>query len=100
MFILAGRYQFAILAITVFELTKGEGLSAERQFWQAFFSQIQRLSFDKEAAEIAAQDLLLLRKEGKELGNKFNDLFIAATAKRHNLRLATDNLKDFSRYLI
>lgn len=97
LFTLAGRYQFAVSAITVFELTKGESLPAERQFWQAFFGRIQILSFDKEAAEIAAQDLLLLKKEGKELGNKFNDLFIAATAKRHKLRLATDNLKDFGR---
>ncbi len=97
LFALAGRYQFAVSAITVFELTKGDSKPPERLFWQSFFAQVQILPFDKEAAELAAQDLLQLRKEGRELGNRFNDLFIAATAKRHNLRLATDNVKDFGR---
>ena len=93
-FDLSWRYELAVSSITVFEVWKGDSTN-ETDFWEAFFERIQILAFDTTAAKIAGHDYLFLEKSGQLIGAE--DVLISATAKRHNLRLATTNVNHFSR---
>lgn len=95
-FILASSYQqFAISTVTVFELWRGDSQPDEKVFWSDFISRMQILPFDTAIAKIAGLDYLYLEKSGQRIG--VEDVLIGATAKRHNLRLATTNVNHFSR---
>ena len=93
-FNLSRRYELVISTVTVFELWKSDSTN-ETAFWEELFERMQILAFDTAAAKIAGYDYLFLEKSGQRIGAE--DVLISATAKRHNLRLATTNANHFSR---
>ena len=60
-----------------------------------FFDEFETLPFDDEVADIYAQIRHDLTSKGTPIGG--NDLFIAATAMRHNVTLVTNNVREFTR---
>jgi len=92
---LAGTYP----ALGISSLTKYEILVGSRQlqdaFWKKLLSTLVLFPFgDKETYEAVAIQKKLLKKN-KIIG--FADIAIGATAKVHDLELATLNVKHFSR---
>lgn len=87
--------QFAISTVTVFELWRGDSRPDEKVFWEDFLSRMQVIDLDAETARIAGRDYSFLEKSGQRIGAE--DILIGATAKRHNLRIATENVSHFSR---
>lgn len=93
-FDLSRKYELVVSSVTVFELWKGDSTN-ETAFWEELFERMQILTFDTAVAKIAGIDYLYLEKTGQRIGAE--DVLIAATAKRHNLRLATTNVNHFNR---
>ena len=86
--------RFAVSSITVYELLRGDNL-IEDTYWKAMFNNINILDFDSACAECAAKIYLDLKSRGLLI--EAEDLLIAATAVRHQIKLATGNTKHFSR---
>ncbi len=93
LFDLAGRYEFKIPAIVKYEIYKGD--KNNDPFWGSIFGGIEILPFDDRSSIIAAQIYLDLRKRNQMIPT--DDILIAATAVRNQLKLATSNEKDFKR---
>lgn len=94
-FELSNQYSsFAVSIITEFEILSGSNQN-QKGFWDKFFEHVLVIPFDSKANEEAIK----IFKELKRNGNLIDipDLFIGATAKAYNLRLATLNEKDFAR---
>jgi predicted nucleic acid-binding protein len=87
-------YRFAVSSITVYELLRGDNLT-EDAYWKAMFNNITVLDFDSACAECAAKIYLDLKVRGLLI--EAEDLLIAATAVRHQIKLATGNTKHFAR---
>jgi len=85
---------FAVSIVTKFEILIGSNQKQE-EFWEVFFQNTLVLPFDDKSNEEAVN----IFKELKRAGNLIDipDLFIGATAKAYNLKLATLNEKDFVR---
>jgi tRNA(fMet)-specific endonuclease VapC len=63
--------------------------------WMEFFGKVDILDLNMEGAALAGNINRELKQEGKLIG--VQDILIGAIAKRHQMKLATDNVKHFSR---
>lgn len=94
-FELSNQYSsFAVSVITEFEILSGSN-QKQKEFWDQFFRYILVIPFDHKANEEAIKIFHDLKKKRNLID--LPDLFIGATAKAHDLKLATLNEKDFSR---
>jgi tRNA(fMet)-specific endonuclease VapC len=87
-------YHFAVSSITVYELLRGDNLDEDR-YWKTMFANMEILPFDSACADQAAEIYKDLKQKGTLI--EAEDLFIGATALRHQLTIATGNLKHFER---
>jgi len=91
----------AIASITVSELLHGVERDASprapaRKAWlNELIASFSVLDFDEECARVHSELWAGLEKAGRPIGA--HDMLIAATALRHDMRVATFNLKDFKR---
>ena len=95
----------ALPAITIFEMVLGfenavvklggvnERLNRDREHAQELIKECSVLSFNQEAAEIAAY--IYPRLSPKERNSLWRDVFIASTALAHEYGVATRNRTDF-----
>lgn len=90
---LTTRYRLATSVITVYELFTGAISPAHEQRVHDILFAVEILSLDKSAAEIAARERLRLLELNRQF--EIRDILIAGTAMRHNLALATLNVKHF-----
>lgn len=85
---------FAVSIITQYEIYCGCN-EKQLSFWDSFFDKVVVLPFEN-AANLAAIEIYKnLKRKNKMI--EVPDLLIGATAKANNLKLATLNLKHFSR---
>jgi tRNA(fMet)-specific endonuclease VapC len=87
-------YEFAISAITKYELYSG-ATQSQIIFWDSVLTSISVISFDESCVDTAVQINALLKRKRKQID--LADLFIAATAMTHDLPIATLNNKHFDR---
>ncbi|WP_457133437.1 type II toxin-antitoxin system VapC family toxin [Mucilaginibacter sp. UYNi724] len=80
--------------VTEFEIYSGAP-ELQRAYWHDLLHDIQVLSFDTAAAKHAVSIHNKLKQISKQIDTA--DLFIAATAMRNNLPIATLNKKHFER---
>ena len=81
-------------AIVAGELACGSSLAA-RERWRRFLAPFRILEVDAETAAEYGAAFRYLAENGRLIGS--NDLWIAATALRHDLPLATRNEREFRR---
>jgi tRNA(fMet)-specific endonuclease VapC len=81
-----------ISTITEFEIING-ATPAQLDFWNLMLKSMIILDFDSKAARHAASIIQQLKRKRKSIDKP--DLFIAATAIRHGLKLDTANKKHF-----
>jgi len=93
LFALTKNYQFNIPAVVKYEILRGD--KKKDDFWIAVFKHITILPFDSECATLAAQIYMTLKSQNKLTGT--DDIFIAATALRNKLKIATINSAHFKR---
>ena len=93
LFSLAKNYAFTIPAIVKYEIFRGN--VNKDDFWLKFFQFVDILPFDSKCAEIASEIYMELKGKNQIIGAE--DILIAATAIRHNQKLATFNSKHFKR---
>lgn len=87
-------FSFAISIITEFEIRCGS-TKQQQAFWDAFFQSILIIPFDEKSNIEAVKIFQELKKNNSLID--MPDLFIGATAKAYELKLATLNEKDFAR---
>ena len=85
-------YRFVASTITEYEIYAGN-TEIQNLFWDTLFQDIILLDFDSDTARISAQIYMQLRADNRLIENP--DIFIAATAMKYNLPLATLNKKHF-----
>ncbi len=88
------NYAFAASVVTEYEVLCGLR-EEQKEFWEGSFWHISILPLDRRIAKQAARMFQELRRQGYSMD--IPDLFIGATARAYNLKLATLNEKDFSR---
>lgn len=94
-FELSNQYSsFAVSVITEFEILSGSN-QKQKAFWDQFFRYTLVIPFDRKSNEEAIKIFHDLKSKRKLID--LPDLFIGATAKANDLKLATLNQKDFSR---
>ena len=88
-----------ISVITLAELEYGVSKSSQpgrnREALEQFVSPLQIATFDRQAAIVYGKIRALLEKRGYPIGSM--DLLIAAHALSLNVRLATNNVREFKR---
>jgi tRNA(fMet)-specific endonuclease VapC len=89
-----GYSLFAVSSITEYEIYSGSNPEQDK-FWDDFFKLVLVLPFDSEVNKIAVKLSRTLKAKSKSI--EIPDLFIGATALKHNLKLATLNKKHFER---
>ena len=90
---LAAYFGFKVSAITEYEFQRGS--KHPDPLWEQFFSQTEVLPFDSACAKVAATIYQTLKEQNQLIGA--DDILIAATAIRYELRLATLNVDHFKR---
>lgn len=85
---------FAVSAITKYEIYSG-ATQNQISFWNQVFEGIRVFAFDELDVDMAVEINTVLKRKRKQID--IADLFIAATAVRNNLSLATLNKKHFER---
>ena len=85
---------FAVSVITEFEILCGCN-PEQKEFWKKFLQGVLVIPFDSKANDEAIKIFQDLKRNGNLI--EIPDLFIGATAKAYNLKLATLNEKDFIR---
>lgn len=85
----------AISSVTLFELLIGAKTEQRQQDIRILCKTIEILSFDIACAEVAARIFGELKAQNELI--EFRDIFIGATARLHQLELATLNTKHFER---
>jgi len=85
---------FAVSIVTEYEIMIGSD-AAQAAYWTGFFNRITILPFDKAANDIAIEITKQLKASNKLI--EIPDIFIGATAKANNLKIATLNKKHFER---
>jgi tRNA(fMet)-specific endonuclease VapC len=85
---------FAVSTITEYEIYSGSNPEQDK-FWDDFFKLVLVLPFDSETNKIAVKIARELKAKNKSI--EIPDLFIASTALKNNLKLATLNKKHFER---
>ena len=92
---LVGEYHsLTITSITEFEISRGL-TPAQEPTWQVLVKMMKVLPFDSRASQIAVEIDRTLKRKRKQIA--IADLFIAATAIRHETGLVTLNKKHFER---
>jgi predicted nucleic acid-binding protein len=92
---LSAEYQyFGISIVTKYEILVGSK-PMNRTFWEQFLQNFQTFDFDNNCCLEAVRIRADLKQKNKMI--EIPDLFIGATAKFHNLTLATLNKKHFDR---
>ncbi|MCP4700899.1 MAG: type II toxin-antitoxin system VapC family toxin [Gammaproteobacteria bacterium] len=89
------QYACAMSAVTLFELLSGAKTEKHVTDIAKLAKWIDILPFDNATAKFAAEFFRILKAENKLI--EFRDIFIAATAKQHQLGLATLNTDHFER---
>lgn len=87
-------YEFAISAITKYELYSG-ATQSQITFWDSILMAISVMPFDEVCVDTAVQINAVLKQKRKQID--LADLFIAATAMTNNLPITTLNKKHFER---
>ena len=87
-------YEFAISAITKYELYSG-ATKSQITFWDSILALISVIPFDEGCVDTAVQINAVLKQKRKQID--LADLFIAATAMTNNLPITTLNKKHFER---
>jgi tRNA(fMet)-specific endonuclease VapC len=87
-------YEFAISAITKYELYSG-ATKSQITFWDSILALISVISFDEGCVDTAVQINAVLKQKRKQID--LADLFIAAKAMANNLPITTLNKKHFER---
>ncbi|MGH2643120.1 MAG: type II toxin-antitoxin system VapC family toxin [Chitinophagaceae bacterium] len=87
-------YQFAISAITKYEIYSG-ATKSQLSFWGSILETIPVIALDENCVDTAVNINAELKKERKQIA--IADLFIASTALTHKLPIATLNKKHFER---
>jgi tRNA(fMet)-specific endonuclease VapC len=87
-------YKFAISAVTKYEIYSG-ATAPQLDFWDKVFQTIPVLTFDEICVDLAVTINADLKRKRKQIA--ISDLFIAATAIKHNLPIATSNVRHFDR---
>ena len=87
--------RFCISVITEYEIFIGANSASQKDYWKQFLEKISIISLDSETVQTAIALNEELKKARKQIDSA--DLFIAATAIRNNLPLATLNKKHFER---
>lgn|SRR5690606_18362964 len=87
-------YSFKVSSITIYEIYAGATL-IQHQFWIDFLQKIEVIPFDEKVASTAVLINNELKKKRKQIA--LADLFIAATAIKNMLPIATLNVKHFAR---
>jgi predicted nucleic acid-binding protein len=82
--------QLYIFSITEFEVLKG-ATALQKEFWEGMMARLIVLNFDSLAARKATEIVTQLKAKRKSIDKP--DLFIAATAVVHGLKLDTLNIK-------
>jgi tRNA(fMet)-specific endonuclease VapC len=82
-------------SITLFELLSGAKHERHFEDIKRISNWVETIYFDDEIADLSAMIYRNLKKRNQLI--EFRDIFIAATAKYHNLCLATLNVKHFER---
>jgi predicted nucleic acid-binding protein len=84
--------QLYISSITEFEVLNG-ATALQKEFWEGMMARLIILNFDSLAARKATEIVTQLKAKRKSIDKP--DLFIAATAVVHGLKLDTLNIKHF-----
>ena len=84
-----------ISSITLFELLSGAKTDKHVEDIHKITKWIETIEFDDEIATIAASIFRNLKQQNQLID--YRDIFIAATAKYHHLKLATLNINHFKR---
>ena len=87
-------YEFAISAITKYELYSG-ATQSQITFWDSILTAISVMPFDEGCVDTAVQINAVFKQKRKQID--LADLFIAATAMTNNLPITTLNKKHFER---
>ena len=87
-------YEFAISAITKYELYSG-ATQSQITFWDSILMAISVMPFDEGCVDTAVQINAVLKQKRKQID--LADLFIAATAITYYLPITTLNKKHFER---
>lgn len=87
-------YSFSISVITKYEIYAG-ATSSQLAFWKSVFQTVNIIPLDEVTIDTAVSINSSLKKKRKQID--LADLFIAATAVKQNLPLATLNRKHFER---
>lgn len=88
------EYKFAISAITKYEIYSG-ATQDQLDFWNKVLEAIEVIPFDEASVDTAVDINTTLKRKRKQID--LADLFIAATAIKHGLSIATLNKKHFDR---
>jgi tRNA(fMet)-specific endonuclease VapC len=90
---LVENYDIVTTAITVYELFAGAVTTRHEEDIRNLLFGVKILGFDSESAEIAAKERLRLLKQNKQF--EIRDILIAGIAIKHQIPLATLNIKHF-----
>ncbi len=82
-------------SITLFELLSGVKTERHLEDIRKITKWIEPIYFDDDIAEVAASIFRTLRQRNQII--EYRDIFIAATAKFYNFRIATLNTEHFKR---
>jgi predicted nucleic acid-binding protein len=94
LYLLEKNYRFAVSTITEYEIYAG-CTEVQEFFWYNIFKNFTLFKFDSGAAITSGMIYKQLKAENKLIESP--DIFIAATAMKYNLPLATLNKKHFER---
>lgn len=89
------QYVCVMSSVTLFELLVSAKTAQHQEAINKLCCWIDILPFDERSAEISAEIYISLKNQNNLI--EFRDIFIAATAKQYQLKLATLNTKHFTR---
>jgi predicted nucleic acid-binding protein len=93
-FELTKDYEFTVSVITKLEIFSGAN-DEQQEFWKQAFRRFQILPLGENEVDEATRIIKTLRSQNQII--ELPDILIGATAKTHNLELATLNEKHFDR---
>lgn len=88
------NHSFAISVITEYEIFVGSN-GIQDKYWNQFFEKVEILPLTSEIIKEAVQIYRRMKKSNSLI--EIPDILIGATAKYHNLKIATLNNKHFDR---
>ena len=94
---LVENYNIATTVITVYELFAGAVTQRHEEDIRNLLFGVRILRLDRESAEVAAKERLRLLKQNKQF--EIRDILIAGIVIKHQLPLATLNVKHFADFI-